>query len=165
MAYALFELFLVNSNCTEPHLSVWCVCQIYLRNVFTRSSRSYNWQHVSVQGLPEQACWRTIQLGELSSSSSTSFLHHGDVRLQNVCTPMQLYGWESEHRHTVNMSPWQSNNVITKAEITTMKFEVCERSDKSANLCATNEQRMQIRVQMSDLHYMKTKVHNWHWVI
>lgn len=105
--------------------------------------------------LGEPLIWESFLLPLLSNNM-------GMFRLQNV---LKFYGCESDHWNIINMSPWQSNNLITKVEITTFKFKVCERSDQSASLCATSEQRTQIRIQMSDLHYMKTKVHNWHTMI
>lgn len=79
----LFKVFLLNANFAEPHLSM-CVRQIYFRKVFTSSGRGYNWHRVPVWRLPDQAWWRAFTLGELSSSTSTSFFYHGDVGLQSA---------------------------------------------------------------------------------
>lgn len=118
--YTLFKVFLLNANFTEPHLSM-CVCQIYFRKVFTSSSRSYNWHHVSVWRLPDQAWWRAFKLGELSSSTSTSFFYHGDVGLQNATPWLGVRA-----QNAINTPSWKSNNLITrlKSRLSSSTFEL-----------------------------------------
>lgn len=85
---------------TETHLSV-CVCRFYLRYQFTTSSTTDS-MFLSSE--------RTFEHDKLRPSTSTSLSYQDDVKLQNVCTPIQLKALQS----------W--NNLITKTDITTFKL-------------------------------------------